>query len=114
MKLPQSFAVLGAIASVLGPATAYPFGDLFKRTSGHGKGHKIAPKFVIISMFSPEAAIWYGIPEFDVLANNYTLPGLSLEFPDLHCTKDNEICQVTTSMAGRCILRNCRSKADPE
>jgi len=57
---------------------------------------KIAPKIVIISMFAPEAEVWYGIDEFDVLARNITVPGLSPLFPEAHCTKDGDICQVTT------------------
>jgi purine nucleoside permease len=57
---------------------------------------KIAPKVVIISMFLPEAAIWWGIDEFDLLAQNITIPGLSPLFPDVHCTANGEVCQVIT------------------
>ena len=60
---------------------------------------KISPKFVIISMFPPEGEVWYGIPEFDLLANNVTLPGLSPLFPAVHCTKEGDICQLTTGEA---------------
>ncbi|KAK4988812.1 hypothetical protein LTR50_003657 [Elasticomyces elasticus] len=56
----------------------------------------VKPKVFIISMFPPEAAVWYGIPEFDVLATNITVPGFSPLFPDAHCTADGEICQLTT------------------
>lgn len=56
----------------------------------------VKPKVMIISMFSPEAEIWYGIPEFDILGVNITLPGGSPLFPDVHCTADGEICQVVT------------------
>ena len=56
----------------------------------------ISPKFVIISMFAPEAEVWYGIPEFDLLEQNITVPGLSPLFPDVHCTASGEICQVIT------------------
>lgn len=58
----------------------------------------IKPKVFIISLFAPEAAVWYGIPEFDLLAMNVTVPGFSAQFPDAHCTADGEICQLTTSM----------------
>ncbi|KAM0723843.1 hypothetical protein Q7P37_000833 [Cladosporium fusiforme] len=58
----------------------------------------IKPKICIISLFTPEAEIWHGIPEFDLLAMNITVPGLSAQFPDIHCTEDGEICQVITSM----------------
>ncbi|CAD0100721.1 unnamed protein product [Aureobasidium mustum] len=56
----------------------------------------IKPKMVIISMFAPEAEIWYGIPEFNLLARNITLPGASPLFPDVHCTEDGDVCQVIT------------------
>ena len=50
--------------------------------------------------FSPEAEVWYGIPEFDVLAINISVPGLSMLYPDVHCTVDGEICQLTTGESG--------------
>ena len=56
----------------------------------------LAPKFFIISMFAPEAEVWYGIPEFNLLAQNISVPGLSPLFPQVHCTKTGEICQVVT------------------
>jgi len=37
----------------------------------------IKPKVFIISLFRPEAEIWHGIPEFDILAMNITVPGFS-------------------------------------
>ncbi|KAF8212833.1 purine nucleoside permease [Mycena galopus ATCC 62051] len=58
-------------------------------------GAVISPRVMIFSMFTPEANVWYGIPEFNVLAQNITIPGLSPLFPQLHCTKDGEICQLT-------------------
>ncbi|OCK84626.1 NUP-domain-containing protein [Lepidopterella palustris CBS 459.81] len=58
--------------------------------------YKIKPKVFIISMFPPEAEVWWGIPEFDVLAKNITVPGFSPLFPDAHCTADGDICQLTT------------------
>ncbi|KAF7296159.1 Purine nucleoside permease protein [Mycena chlorophos] len=64
--------------------------------SAEAKSSVISPKFVILSMFSDEGGSWYGIPEFNVLEKNYTLPGLSPVYPDLHCTADGEICQLTT------------------
>ena len=56
----------------------------------------IAPKVVIISMFSPEAEVWWEFAEFDLLAQNITVPGLSPLFPDVHCTANGDICQVVT------------------
>ncbi|KAF2105867.1 purine nucleoside permease [Lophiotrema nucula] len=47
-------------------------------------------------MFDPEAEIWWGIPEFDILAKNITVPGFSPLFPEAHCTETGEICQLVT------------------
>ncbi|KAJ7048653.1 purine nucleoside permease [Mycena amicta] len=47
-------------------------------------------------MFTNEAAVWYNIPEFNILASNTTIPGLSPLFPQIHCTADGTICQLTT------------------
>ncbi|EMC99662.1 hypothetical protein BAUCODRAFT_30038 [Baudoinia panamericana UAMH 10762] len=47
-------------------------------------------------MFDPEGDVWYGIPEFDILAINVTVPGFSPLFPDAHCTADGDVCQLTT------------------
>jgi purine nucleoside permease len=58
----------------------------------------IKPKIFIISLFTPEAELWHGIPEFDLLALNVTVPGFSAMFPAAHCTIDGEICQLVTSM----------------
>ena len=60
----------------------------------------VKPKVVIFSMFDPEAEVWYGIPEFDLLAMNITVPGLSPLFPDVLCTADGEVCQVIVGEAG--------------
>ncbi|CAD0088025.1 unnamed protein product [Aureobasidium vineae] len=59
----------------------------------------IKPKMMIISMFTPEAEIWYGIPEFNLLARNISLPGASPLFPHVHCTEDGDVCQVITGEA---------------
>ncbi|KAL1304090.1 hypothetical protein AAFC00_000525 [Neodothiora populina] len=56
----------------------------------------VKPKVFIVSMFKPEQDIWFGIPEFDILGLNITVPGLSPLFPDVHCTEDGEVCQVVT------------------
>ncbi|KAI9925447.1 hypothetical protein ASPWEDRAFT_156899 [Aspergillus wentii DTO 134E9] len=58
--------------------------------------HKIAPKVFIISMFEPEAEVWWGIPEFNLLAHNITVPGASPLFPDVYCTADYSVCQLIT------------------
>ncbi|KAJ6179979.1 hypothetical protein N7519_010440 [Penicillium mononematosum] len=62
------------------------------------KGHHgaIAPKVFIVSMFAPEAEAWWNIPEFDLLAHNITIPGLSPLFPDVYCTENYDVCQLVT------------------
>lgn len=56
----------------------------------------IKPKVFIIDMFGPEGDVWYGIPEFNLLAQNISVIGLSPLYPDVHCTKNGSICQVVT------------------
>ncbi|KAK5222606.1 hypothetical protein LTR72_005443 [Exophiala xenobiotica] len=88
------------LSSLLLAATSLPWFSaatpLTERNAASKRDGVIAPKFVIISMFAPEAAVWWGIDEFDLLAQNITLPGLSPLFPDVHCTADGEVCQVIT------------------
>ncbi|KZT67084.1 purine nucleoside permease-like protein [Daedalea quercina L-15889] len=92
--------LLLACAALLQAAAAWPqnlrsiyHSEVLER--GYGKA-LFSPKVVIVSMFSPEAEVWYDIPEFDVLAINISVPGLSMLYPDVHCTADGEICQLTT------------------
>lgn len=59
---------------------------------------KLAPKVFIISMYDGEEETWFGIPEFDLLAQNVTVSGFSPQFPDAHCTVDGSICQLVTAM----------------
>jgi hypothetical protein len=40
---------------------------------------KISPKVFIISMFDSEEEVWFGIPEFNILAQNITLPHIALQ-----------------------------------
>ncbi|KZV63928.1 purine nucleoside permease [Peniophora sp. CONT] len=56
----------------------------------------IAPKVVIVDFYNDEANIWHGIPEFDLLEQNISIPGLSSMYPHIHCTADGEICQLIT------------------
>ncbi|KAJ9638645.1 hypothetical protein H2204_004121 [Knufia peltigerae] len=85
--------LLAATALIPFLSTATP---LVERNAVSRRDGVIAPKFVIVSMFEPEAAVWWGIDEFDLLAQNITLPGLSPLFPEVHCTANGEICQVVT------------------
>ncbi|KAI1475722.1 putative purine nucleoside permease [Daldinia eschscholtzii] len=60
---------------------------------------KIAPKVVIISMFTPEADVWYANSGNSslgsLLAQNISVPGLSPLFPYVHCNARGEVCQLT-------------------
>ncbi|KAK0344278.1 hypothetical protein LTR59_013827 [Friedmanniomyces endolithicus] len=56
----------------------------------------VKPKVFIIDMFGPEGDVWYGIPEFDLLAINITVPGFSPLYTDAHCTANGDICQLIT------------------
>ncbi|KAJ5897199.1 hypothetical protein N7504_007487 [Penicillium tannophilum] len=93
MLAPQTglIASLLLAGSTLCAAASVPYAQ-------HEEAHhdKIAPKVFIVSMFAPEAEIWWNIPEFDILAHNITVPGLSPIYPDVHCTEDFEICQLIT------------------
>ncbi|KIX99499.1 uncharacterized protein Z520_05075 [Fonsecaea multimorphosa CBS 102226] len=89
-------AAVAAAAAVLIPTSAATpvevrSADVVKRATT-----PISPKVVIISMFAPEASVWYGIKEFDLLAHNITVSGLSPLFPEVHCTAKGDVCQVVT------------------
>ncbi|KAI0696709.1 purine nucleoside permease [Cytidiella melzeri] len=63
------------------------------------RGPLIAPKVFIITMFENERDVWIGLPDFNILAHNVTVPGFSPLFPQAHCTVDNSICLLTTGEA---------------
>ncbi|KAF7798191.1 hypothetical protein EIP86_009408, partial [Pleurotus ostreatoroseus] len=46
--------------------------------------------------YGDEQDAWLGIPEFNLLEQNITLPGLSMRFPNIHCTQDGSVCQLVT------------------
>ncbi|KAL8743115.1 MAG: hypothetical protein Q9190_004495 [Brigantiaea leucoxantha] len=76
----------------------------------HARGyHNVTkPKVFLIDMiswlvaltpsfqFPPEGEVWYGIPEFNILERNITVPGFSPLFLDAHCTTNGDVCQVIT------------------
>ena len=88
----SSLCLLSAVSASLLPAS-----EIRERALEY----VVKPKVFIISMFDPEADIWYGIPEFDLLALNITVPGFSPLFPDAHCTADGEVCQLVTGESGK-------------
>lgn len=55
----------------------------------------LAPLYCSFSISDSEAEVCYGIPEFDLLAQNITVRGLCPLFPDMHCTAHGDVCQVT-------------------
>ncbi|PLB43271.1 putative purine nucleoside permease [Aspergillus steynii IBT 23096] len=93
MQLIQSLSGLLLASSLLPAVAANP---AVRRNGSEVKPAPIAPKVFIVSMFEPEAAAWWGIPEFDLLAHNITVPGASPLFPDVHCTPDHSVCQLIT------------------
>ena len=76
------------------------------RTTPKRSNDVITPKVMIVSMFDPEANVWYGIDEFDILAQNVSLPGLSPLFPEVHCTSNGEVCQITIGEGGMSSLND--------
>ncbi|KIW92647.1 uncharacterized protein Z519_06494 [Cladophialophora bantiana CBS 173.52] len=93
MHIFSFFKLLLAAASLISTSTASP---IERHTNVVRRAAPISPKVVIISMFAPEAEVWYGIKEFDLLAQNITVPGLSPLFPEVHCTAKGDVCQVVT------------------
>ncbi|KAK7436887.1 hypothetical protein VKT23_018908 [Stygiomarasmius scandens] len=90
-------AALLALSSMLVGAAATPINDIQNLDLiDRAEQNKTAPKVFIISMFTPEANVWYNIPDFNLLARNITVPGFSPLFPDAHCTNDGSICELVT------------------
>ncbi|MCJ1269010.1 hypothetical protein MMC22_008898 [Lobaria immixta] len=95
MRFTSLACQLLASSTLLSVVTATPLINLESRHNYK----PIKPKVLLISMFTPEAEIWYGIPEFNLLAKNITIPGLSPLFPDVHCTANHQVCQIITGEA---------------
>uniref|UniRef100_A0A8H7TQ62 Purine nucleoside permease n=1 Tax=Bionectria ochroleuca TaxID=29856 RepID=A0A8H7TQ62_BIOOC len=57
------------------------------------------PKVFIISMFKPEADVWYrNLPDSglgNLTARSFFVAGLSMKYPLVHCTSAGDICQAT-------------------
>ena len=93
MHFLQLASKLATVLALLQSVAAVPFSQLSHREK---RAKPLAPKVFMINMFAPEADVWYGIEEFDLLAQNITIPGFSPLFPDAHCTADGQICQMVT------------------
>lgn len=52
----------------------------------------ISPKAFVLSTFTDEAAPWH---KYQNLTRNFTLPGLSPLFPNVTCTNNTDLCQLT-------------------
>lgn len=104
--LDYSYGIMRFLLSTAAAASCLLFSALATRiparVGARATSGMIKPKVMIISMFDPEAEVWYGIPEFDVLAVNVTVPGASPLFPDVHCTSDGDVCQYTIGESGMC------------
>ena len=86
-------SLLAAALSVFQSALATP---LQEKSAPEKRAAVIKPKVFIIDMFGPEGDTWYGRKEFDLLARNISVIGLSPLYPEVHCTKDGTVCQVVT------------------
>ncbi|KAK7633669.1 hypothetical protein IWX48DRAFT_604414 [Phyllosticta citricarpa] len=71
---------------------------------------KITPKVFIINHFNPEAEAWWKISEFNLLAQNITVPGFSPLFPEAHCTADGSICQLIAGEGGKWRFSNTSTR----
>ncbi|KAI0339736.1 NUP-domain-containing protein [Trametopsis cervina] len=93
-----SFPVtLAAIVCALATACNAAYGSPGDPQQGFAlEVERIEPKVFIFGMFSAEGQAWYGIPEFNLLERNISVPGFSLLYPDVHCTSSGSICQLVT------------------
>ncbi|KAF2262678.1 purine nucleoside permease [Lojkania enalia] len=63
--------------------------------ASQAQDEKIAPKVFIINTWKREEDIWRNAEGFNVFEKNITIPGLPPQYPDVHCTQDGSVCQVT-------------------
>jgi purine nucleoside permease len=97
-------ALVVLLSSLLVPPTSLAAQDAGVAMKERSYTYKAKPKAFTISMFPPEGEVWWGIPEFDLLATNIMVPGFSPLFPDAHCTVDGDICQLVTGESGGCLF----------
>ncbi|KAI9800320.1 MAG: hypothetical protein M1833_003434 [Piccolia ochrophora] len=94
------FPVAGFLCALWAPLLVLPLvAASFESAVRPRQDDKISPKVFIISMFDPEAEVWYGIKEFNLLARNVSITGFSPLFPDALCTEVGDICQVIVGEA---------------
>ena len=77
----EPLSIIGAlalsIAALIFNARVHDEYPAIVHFSHEAQSGSISPKFLIISAFKPEAEVWYGIPDFDLLGQNITVPGKS-------------------------------------
>ncbi|KAI1820444.1 purine nucleoside permease [Xylaria intraflava] len=91
--------VLSTSSAAAGTSISVPNLNTSEAAKFPGNGDKVAPKVFIFSMFGAEGTTWYDRPEINLLARNISVPCLSPLFPDVHCTEDGDVCQVTLGEA---------------
>ncbi|KAF7561462.1 hypothetical protein G7046_g2683 [Stylonectria norvegica] len=89
MRLPTFILTLPFLSQFIPHGEARP---------SHPGEQTISPKVMIISMWTPEAKVWYDhLPSSGL--GNLTVPvssaGFSMLFPNAFCTPDGSICQLT-------------------
>ncbi|KAI1036929.1 hypothetical protein LB503_003243 [Fusarium chuoi] len=93
MELPSALLTLFLQFVLLPLVTAFP------RPLNTRDDEVFAPKVMIISMWSPEAAVWHERLPSSNLGNlaskTIHAPGLSMLFPCATCTENGSICHVT-------------------
>lgn len=90
---------LGAKIDILGTIIS----PLISRTNEVLPTVVFAPKVLIVSAFIFEEKVWLPLN----LSQNVLVPGLSNQYPYVHCNTDYSICQVTTAMG----FANCAASA---
>ncbi|XP_055348347.1 uncharacterized protein LOC129595377 [Paramacrobiotus metropolitanus] len=86
--------VLGCLATVLSaPAPARRPAVKYGRSDG--KKDVLAPKVMIVTMFSPETNVWLA-SKYKLTAINVTVLGFSSRFPAVGCNAAGSVCVMTT------------------
>ena len=86
------------------PHPVGPFNITVKRPGrSDGKREPIAPRVLIVSLFEPEATVWFGTQTaagpLGLGYVNVTVPGFSPLFPDVLCSPNLQVCLLVTGEA---------------
>lgn len=86
----MKFSTVATTSALLAMAMGLPITfDFVKRD----EPSVISPKVFVINMFEYEAKPWLAALNF---TKNMTIPGLSPLYPDIYCTDDYSVCELTT------------------